>query len=97
MAFDRSAPKKLPWSEESLLEVERRLKQIQDDLRELRTRMGDAAMETVDLKLGTFLHCLDRIEPLARQFIGELEQQIVVRDVQAKRMQKIAEKANKIK
>lgn len=95
MGKNATGPKKLPHGKEEFLDMERRLGQIQANIRELRTRMGDAEMQTVELKLGTFSYFLDRMEPLVKQFMGELEQQIAVRDVQAKRMQKIAEKANK--
>lgn len=82
MAFDRSAPKKLLWSEESILEVERRLQKVQDDLMRLRTRMRDAGMDSVELTFGTFLMHLGKMEPMARQFLGNLDEQITVRQVE---------------
>lgn len=81
MSYDREAPKKLPHKAEVFQLMEDRLRQIQSDLRELRTRMADAKMDVVELKLGTFQHCLDRMEPYPKQFLGEFDKQRVVRDV----------------
>lgn len=89
MAYEREGAKKVPHPAEAFLELERRLKQVQDDLRDLRTRMRDAEMESVELTLGTFLHHLGQIEPLAKRFLGKLEEQITVREVKKARENKL--------
>jgi len=85
MAYDREAKKLLPHSAEEIQELEKRLLIIINDLRELRTRMADSKMPTVELKLGTFEHCVERMEPFPKKFLGEFDAQKVVKETREAR------------
>ncbi len=85
MSYDREATRKQPRTVGEIQELEDRLAKVQQDLRDIRLKMGQEKIETVDLLLGTFTFHLGKLEPLAKRYMGKLEEQIVVQKVKKAR------------
>lgn len=95
MAAPQETGNKLPRSMDDLQEIEDRLAKMQADLRDIRAGMKESGMSTVKLSLGTFVMCIDRMEPLAKKYKGEFERQKSELHAQTIRERKKAELASR--
>ena len=92
MAYDREEKKKLPRFITDIQEIEDRLSRLQQEFRDIRVKMRDNNMPSVELAMGTFLFLLEKIEPLAKKYAGQLEEQLAVMLMQRKKAEKMAAK-----
>lgn len=78
MSYNREEKRKVPRTPEEIQEIEDRLAKLQADFRDIRTKMRDSNMPTVELATGTFTFLLDRMEPLAKKYLGQVGEQHAV-------------------
>lgn len=91
MAYDRTEKKIQPRTADEFKQIEDRLAQIQHEFRELRKKMHDANMESVDLAIGTFLYHLDEMEPLSKRYLAKCDEQRFVLEQRQKRQERAKE------
>jgi hypothetical protein len=95
MSAEATNKKVRPRTPEELVELEDRLRGLEDKIREIRREMKDSGMETVTLGLGTFQHYLSMLEPLAEEFLGKCRAQRATLSAIATRERIKAEMAKK--
>ncbi len=77
MPYDPTDKRVLPRTKDDLHEIEKRITQLHNDFREIRIRMNDFGMETVDLALKTFLLRIEQAEELTQLYLGKVMAQSV--------------------
>jgi hypothetical protein len=78
MAGSKPGKKKLPRSVEDLIAIEDRLDRMKGCFRQIREEMQKSGLASVDLACGTFLMFLDKLEPLAVSYAGEVASQVMI-------------------
>lgn len=97
MPYDPQAPRKVARTVTEIQAIEDRLAGLQHEFREIRNSMRESEMETVDLALNTFTLYLDKMEPMAKKYRGQLEEQQAVLSAKQARERKRTEIAQKQK
>lgn len=78
MPYDPSGKRVKPRDKAELIAIEDRLAALQHQFREIRLRMKQFGMDTVELSLGTFELRLSQAEPLVQIYLGKVMAQAQV-------------------